>query len=164
MYATPSWKILGAWARLLEVPGWSHVYVTNSSSYGRIDELVRCIKDLPQVGLNAGAPGKQGPRTFASGSNRLFSRDVVSQILEARRQLDRGLLEDLAIGDLFTRLGIVLTPLRTAYLSNAKEVAPLDDHQLRSCFHFRVKALSGSILEQTDMMTLLHRRVATLER
>jgi hypothetical protein len=79
---------------------------TTSTCYVDFDRLLATASESPPFGLYAGDIMTKRKVSFVGGAAILFSRDVVEQLVanEALMRLD--VHEDVAIGELFARLGI----------------------------------------------------------
>jgi hypothetical protein len=135
------------------------LYMTTTSSYVRAGRLLEHARALGQYGVYAGTRVEAGRHAFASGANRLLSRDVVEAIMGSRKYWDRSLLEDLGMGKLVHRLGVQLIALPTLNLEAVDDVNLLPAQLLDENYHFRVK--SGPLDERDDVsvMLALHSRL-----
>ena len=83
VYALQRWKVMGSLTQAL-TEDFTHVYFTTASSYVRVNELQSVVAALPSAGLYGGTPftdAISGVR-FASGANRILSRDVVEAVVK----------------------------------------------------------------------------------
>lgn len=135
------------------------LYMTTTSSYVRAARLLERARDLGPHGVYAGTRVEAGRHAFASGANRLLSRDVVEAIMGSRKYWDRSVLEDLGMGKLVHRLGVQLITLPTLNLQSVDDVGLLPAQLLEENHHFRVK--SGPLDERDDVsvMRALHERI-----
>lgn len=161
-YLTASYKELALFEYFLTNTRARWLYMTTTSSYVRTAALLDAVHRLGQQRLYAGTPIPAGTGIFASGANRLLSRDVVNAVFENRRRWDRGLLEDLGLGRLIRRLGYEMVSLPTMNIGSVEEVETLDVLDLSRCFHYRVK--SGPLEARSDVavMRALDQRLRSL--
>lgn len=135
------------------------LYMTTTSSYVRPRKLLAAASSLGKEAVYAGTPIKAGSLTFASGANRLLSRDVVAAVYENRRRWQRSDLEDVGLGKLTSNLGFSLQPLGTLNVGSFEELAGVTEPSLRSGFHFRLKSGPLDARLDVDLMQALHARV-----
>jgi hypothetical protein len=162
IYATMKWKdlaILDYFLRNSEAP---YLFMTTTSSYVRPAKLLSLVSELPNHEVYAGAVAYQGAN-FAAGNNRLFSRDVVKAILLARRELSCGTIEDLALGNLCSKLGFGLYELPKINITSMEELDSLSDLKIESNFHFRLKSGPHEDRKDVEIMKELHRRVRLID-
>jgi len=157
IYATMKWKDLAILEYFIKHSSSNYLFMTTTSSYIRPAKLSKLVADLPRTELYAGAVAYAGA-DFAAGNNRLFSRDVVKKILDNRKKLDCGVIEDVALGNLCKVLRIPLIELPKCNISSLEELSSLTDVELKNNYHFRLK--SGTISERNDtqIMNELHKR------
>lgn len=162
IYATMKWKDLAIFDDFIKTSSADFLFMTTTSSYVRPKKLLEVVSHFPKMGIYAGAVAYPGAN-FAAGNNRLFSRDVIIQILKARRELSAGTIEDLALGRLCDKLGFRLIELPKINIGALEELDKLSDQQLSENFHFRLK--SGTFNDRNDVMIMqeLHRRVKVLD-
>lgn len=164
VYALQRWKIMGSFTQAL-TEEFTHVYFTTASSYVRVNELLSVVAELPNAGVYAGTPftdAISGTR-FASGANRIFSRDVVEAVVKERKRYRNDVMEDAGLGRLILDMGIELTPLPSLNVSSVKEVGSLTKEDILSNFHFRTTSHVLSERQDAQVMRALHSRVVELE-
>ncbi len=158
-YLTAVYKELALFDFFLSRTTADWLYMTTSSSYVRVDKLLATAGSLSPSRVYAGTRIVAGRREFASGANRLFSRDVVDDVFRSRTLWDRSLLEDLGLGKLAERLGLSVRPLPSLNIDSVAEVWSLPVDILAGSFHYRVK--SGPLDRRNDVgvMRALHERI-----
>ena len=164
VYALQRWKILGSLTQALKEE-FDFVYFTTASSYVRPDRLLQVIESLPRTGLYAGTPhvdAGTGIR-FASGANRILSRDVVEMVVSNRLGYRNDVMEDVGLGDLIIRAGTSLVELPSINVGSFEVLRSLDDSEIERNFHFRMT--SGTLSNRLDaqLMAALHERVNALD-
>ena len=105
--------------------------LTNSSSYIRVDRLLRDLSLLPENGLYAGPPGiVPGIPTdsteglfYVGGGFILISHDVAQLLSEIDASLYFGSADDVAIGRHLFSCGIIATPLAFSNLSYGEPIS-----------------------------------------
>lgn len=141
-----------------------YLLMTTSSSYLRISQLTNFLNESPRSGLYAGARVCRGNRPFASGANRVLSRDVAERLLSRHKDWRLGYMDDVGMGDLLQRLGYSLTHSESLSISSHKELMALDQVDLEGVYHIRVKSLDPSgQRNDVKLMKELHYRLGLME-
>jgi len=157
-WATIGAKTLAAFRYALENFDFEYLFRSNSSSYVDSDALVSKTRAFSSQNLYAGFPGKsKDGLDFASGAGILMSRDVVELIVENSHLWRHGLIDDVALADLISRLpetGIELTPLPRVDFQSLLEAKSASKSVIRDGFHFRCK--SGQASETIAIMQYIH--------
>ena len=126
---------------LLADPRRSFRYVlrTNLSSMWSWQRCLAQVAGMPATGVAAGVlfgmaehPGVY----FVSGAGYTLSRDVAAAVVEGAAELDRNLLDDVALGLLLHRRGVRPALMLRCDLVDGKLPAPLDTG---GCHHWRTK-------------------------
>lgn len=137
---------------------------TTTSSYLNLDNLKNAIKKLPRNGLVAGRILEQGSSKFASGSFRIFSRDVVVEFLNQRSKFSTWRPEDQAFGFLVQESGIDVqyVELSSIDVPSLDLLEEIPNGLLSETIHFRLK--SGTLGKRDDIsiMHALHHRLNSL--
>lgn len=162
IYATMKWKDLAILNYFYTQTNANYLFMTTTSSYLRPQELMSTVERLPRSNVYAGAVAYSGA-TFAAGNNRLFSRDVVKRILNARSNLQCGIIEDLALGNLCSRLGVDLIELSKMNISSEEELQFLTDEDIEKEFHFRLTSGTRNNRRDVEIMWALHNRVREID-
>jgi len=158
IYATMKWKDLAILEYFFKNSTANYLFMTTTSSYVDSSKLMNLVSRLPRTDLYAGAVAYSGAN-FAAGNNRLFSRDVVEKILNTRRKLDCGVIEDVALGNLCQLLGYSLYELPKINISSMDELDQLSDSSIEGNFHFRLKSGTASKRDDVKIMLKLHKRM-----
>lgn len=164
LYALQRWKVATSMTQCLRVPDWQYVYFTTASSYVRIDALLERIATLPATGAFAGTRMVEGGtgEVFASGANRVFSRDVVEQIVNQRARYANDVMEDVGVSRLVQSFGVELIAWPSMNISSTAELANLLDRELNSQHHFRLRSEVDGMRQDVALMHELHERVSRL--
>lgn len=137
---------------------------TTTSSYLNLDNLNNAIKKLPRNGLIAGRILEQGSSKFASGSFRVFSRDVVVEFLNQRSKFSTWRPEDQAFGFLVIESGmdVQFVKLSSIDVPSLDLLEEIPNDLLSETIHFRLK--SGTLGKRDDIsiMHALHHRLSSL--
>ncbi len=159
-YLTIPSKELSLFDYFLRQSNADWLYVTTSSSYVRPNKVLEVARSLGQDKVYAGSMIVAGKHRFASGANRIFSRDVVEIIVRKRQAWDRSVLEDLGLGKMLHRQGIALCAIPTLNLDSVEAIDSASNEELDITHHFRLK--SGGLMSRNDvtLMRHLHQRLA----
>lgn len=165
VYALQRWKVIGSFTQAL-AEDFTHAYFTTASSYVRINELIQVVSALPSTGLYAGTPYTDAlsGTHFASGANRVFSRDVIEAVVTERKRYRNDVMEDVGLGRLICEMGYALTPLPSLNVSSLQAVESISDEDILANFHFRTTSGTRSQRQDVSVMNSLHARVIELER
>jgi hypothetical protein len=165
LYALQRWKVVNSMTQALTEPEWNFVYFTTASSYVRPGLLLERISTLPDSGAYAGTRMVEGVtgETFASGANRVFSRDVVELIVRERRHYANDVMEDVGLGRLLARHGIPVTAWPSLNLSSQVELNVVSDGELLEHHHFRLRSEVEGRRNDVALMRALHERILSLE-
>ena len=164
VYALQRWKVLGSFTQALS-EDFTHVYFTTASSYVRIQELMSVVDALPTSEVYAGTSLTDAisGAHFASGANRIFSRDVIEAVVRERKRYRNDVMEDVGLGRLIHQMGIGLTPLATVNVPSVQAVDSLTDEEILANFHFRTTSGDRRQRQDAQVMHALHGRVIDLE-
>jgi hypothetical protein len=162
IYATLKWKDLAVLEHYYSKTDANYLFMTTTSSYIRPFKLMEVISSLPTQGVYAGAVAYQGAG-FAAGNNRLYSRDVVKRILEERKHLQCGVIEDLALGNLCNSLGIQMIELQKRNIGSLEDLDLISDQELNKQFHFRLTSGARTNRQDVKIMHGLHNRIRAID-
>jgi len=164
VYALQRWKIIGSFTQAL-TEDFTHAYFTTASSYVRIHGLIPVVDSLPMSEVYAGTPLTDAisGAHFASGANRIFSRDVIEAVVRERKHYRNDVMEDVGLGRLIHQMGIDLTPLTTVNVPSVQAVDSLTGEGILANFHFRTTSGDRYRRQDAQVMHALHARVIDLE-
>lgn len=164
LYALQRWKVATSMKQCLRVPDWNFVYFTTASSYVRVGALLERTADLPRTGAFAGTLMVEGTtgEEFASGANRIFSRDVVQHIVERRSEYANDVMEDVGVSRLVAQMGVKLTPWPSMNVRSIDDIEDLPDSQIAFHHHFRLRSEVNGQRQDVVLMHRLHERVNAL--
>lgn len=158
IYLTHRWKELALLNYFVTHTDYDFIYMTTSSSYLRLNQLLNVVSSFQEAVVYAGSiPNVSG--RFASGANRLISRDAAVAILSNRLKWSPRWLGDYGLGRLCESIGIYCQELNTLNIDSVDGVDSLSVNQIKQNHHFRLK--SGAINKRNDIeiMQRLHSRV-----
>ena len=153
-YLNFQWKFLALLKYFLEETDFDFIFATTTSSMIKPFALQRLVSKFnPEENIYAGVKPYEGAN-FAGGNNRLLSRRAANMIIENRWRIDPGTIEDKAMGELFSKLGVQFIELPSLNITDYEGLnSPTLTQDLISNFHIRVK--SGTFEEREDVL-LMH--------
>lgn len=123
---------------------YDFVVRTTSNSLFNIEKLTQFMRERIDVGLlYAGREVKSLNRpSFISGSFLILNKDAIKELLLYRKYHNYGVLDDVAIGRLFTALGERVTKAfgSSIDLPNMNSITNLSSTEMRKAVHFRCKS------------------------
>ena len=143
---------------------YDHLITTTSSSYINFQRLKEEIDLLPNNKCVAGRIVQQNNNRFASGTFRIFSRDVVEEIVKNQFNFAYWLPEDLALGRALSLIpDIQWVTLNSINLQDINSLENLTDNSLKEVVHFRLT--SGTLKNRNDVgiMKALHSRLEAIK-
>jgi hypothetical protein len=134
---------------------------TTTSSYLNVEKLKRRIAELPRTGVIGGRVVEQNSVKFASGSFRIFSRDVVENFLIHRKLFSTWRPEDQAFGFLTKDSGKVVeyVSMGSVDIDSLASLNELTNVDLSNVVHFRLKSGSLKNRGDIDLMINLHEKL-----
>lgn len=152
-YATYKWKEIGIFAHALKNYEFDFVFTTTTSSYIKPKTLINILSQKPTHRYYGGMIPYIGA-DFASGSNRIFSRDVIQLIVDKRNRLSCGIVEDVSVAKLLRENGILPDILKGLNLDSIEQLDSLSADEIFDNYHFRLK--SGSLEKRNDVTLFKH--------
>lgn len=140
----------------------TYLYLTNTSSYVRLDLLLRDIQRRPESKQYLGTINDQGKFRYASGSNRLLSRDLVTLLYHSRSHWDFSSLDDVSMGRMLANNFIKPDSIPSCSLDRAEDIELLTLEQLEKLVHYRLKADRSGVRIDSELMWHLHDRITTM--
>ena len=138
------------------------LFQTNVSSYLRVESLQNILNKYNEnETVYAGAIINPDDNNFqiVSGAGKLLSRKLVLEILENKNLLKFDNLEDVALAELISKLGVKASELRRLDLPNLPTIKKYSDLELDEYFHFRCKSDSNPRIDG-QIMEELHQRLS----
>lgn len=162
--ATVRWKLLAGLNWAVQHREFDYVYVTTSSSYVSWPRLLTVVDALPRTGVYAGTPMTSAAgMPFASGANRLLSRDVVEYVLANTDAYPVAEWEDVGLSMCVQGMGVGVTPLPTLNIPTTWNLEMLSDDALDANYHFRVKSGPLHCRGDIEIMKRLHARMTAID-
>jgi hypothetical protein len=140
---------------------YDYLVTVTTSSYLNLMLLRKEITLLPSKNVIAGRIIEQNKIKFASGCFRVFSRDVVEEILSQKKLYSKWRAEDLAYGYLvkLAKLNAQFIDLKSIDLDTAQKVNELSEQEIQTIVHFRLKSGPNSNRADVEIMRSLHERI-----
>lgn len=160
-YPLVRWKELSYFQYFLEHSQADFLITTTNSSYLNLKVISEFLQNLEPSEVYLGpSPFKEAK--FVSGSFRIFSRDVIKEIVVNRTRWNLWDLEDVAIGKLIDSLGVKSSFFPANNLDSIEKIEGLTQTYLKSQMHFRLK--SGTMKDRQDvpLMKFLHARIGNV--
>lgn len=143
---------------------YGYLVTTTSSSYINLEELKATIKKLSIEKCVAGRIIEQNNEKFPSGTFRIFSRDVIKEIVKRERSFSYWLPEDLALGRLLKTIdNITWTNLKSVNIPDSTALDNLSDVELKNIVHFRLTSGTLENRNDTNLMRHLHERMKNIK-
>jgi hypothetical protein len=134
---------------------WEATWISNTSSYVRLDELQNWMEGRSGQGVYAGARTVYRGNEFVSGTGVFMSRDVVEAVVANREEWEHDFLIDVALGRLCGRLGIGITHIPRLDIPHASFLDTVEPGEVLSYLHFRCKS-NPRPEEEIRIMQRLH--------
>ncbi len=144
----------------LEFTDANFLYMTNTSSYIRLELLNELTRTIQRDNVYGGTMLTFQSIRFASGANRIFSRDVVRHIADNINDWDFRYLNDVLIGKLMSCVDFHEVEIPSLVFSTVDEINSVSDSVLNQAIHYRLK--SGELSNRIDkhLMHLIHSRLS----
>lgn len=101
--------------------------------------------------------GSRSP--FASGANRILSRDVVSFVRDNFHKWDFRYLDDVALGLLLRRQNLFCPEIPSLTFANMQALNDAPDKSLQNAVHFRLKDEQANRRDDWKLMLRLQERL-----
>jgi len=116
------YKTIAMFEHALQTKEFDYLFRPNSSLYVNQHKLVEWLTDKPLTNFASGLNGVGVDKIlFLHGSGYILSRDVVELIVKHKDEWNHSLIDDVAIGDLMLKKGIVFDRTFTAMGIQIKE-------------------------------------------
>lgn len=165
-YFSLRWKMVAGYQALLNECDFDLVYMATTSSYVNIPRLLELTADLPTSGVYAGSRiyDVRSGIEFASGANRMMSRDVLELIVANRARYTSRHPEDLDLGRMLTGLGVQVRELPTMNIASQAELDAFTDDELDVSHHFRLTSGPRRRRGDVPLMQALHTRMQRINQ
>lgn len=132
---------------------------TITSSYLNIPVLEEALSQVSPINFLGGRIEKSGEMEFQQGSFRVYSRDVVANLVAHSKSYKHWKIEDIAMGTLAAKHYDKLSNLPNKTLTSVEEVELLSDEDLKTTISYRCKSTNGNMRIDSQIMGLLHQRI-----
>ena len=161
-YNTTRTKTLGIMKHFLNETSDDFLLITTSSSYIVTSRLMEFVEELSDSVAIVGSKPYESA-TFLSGSNILFSRNLVEKIIKNRIKWDPTLLNDLGLGKLLKKLQVEMKSIPLKNISSLEGLQNISDIELKDFYHFRLKSQqrlgSDKLRNDVAIFHALHKRI-----
>lgn len=137
------------------------LYMSNTSSYVNLQNLIELIKNLSKNKIYGGTMINFAGIKFASGANRLLSRDTVQFLVNEFKNWDFQYIDDVSMGKLLAseKINEVIVP--SIAFSKIDEINAMDLETIKSTIHFRLKSGARNSRNDVELMQYLHSIIVT---
>lgn len=132
---------------------------TITSSYINVELLENVLSQISPTGFLGGRIEKSGEMEYQQGSFRVYSRDVVTEIVENSHRYKHWKIEDIAMGDLVSKYYSLFTGLPNCTLESLADVESLTREDLKKMVSYRCKSSIDNRRIDSQIMNLLHKRI-----
>ena len=148
---------IGLFKYFLESTTADFLYISNTSSYLNLKKFLETIESFPDHKVYGGTIVELPELKFASGANRIISRDLVQYLVDNFKKWEFQYLCDLSMGKFLS--GQVENEVLIPSLSftTIAEIENADENILKQTPHFRLK--SGPLTNRIDdqLMIRIHK-------
>jgi hypothetical protein len=142
---------------------FDYLVTTITSSYLNVHALEEYLSAVTTSRFVGGRIEQSGNLTYQQGSFRVYSRNVVRDLVKNSKKYKHWKIEDIAMGDLTSLFEQKLTSIPNRTLQNVQEVELLTVEDLRSTISYRCKATEKGRRVDSEIMGLLHRRIMSIQ-
>ena len=161
-YVTHRWKALSLMRYFLDNTEHEYLLSTTTASYINLRALSATVNGFESGDLYFGALPYEGAG-FVSGSNRILSRETVKKVISSKKYWTPGIIEDLALGQLLKKVGILPTYIPILNISSLQELDDLDYETFQRNYHFRLKSGTNDNRNDVSIMRALHLKYGSIE-
>lgn len=136
---------------------------TITSSYLNIQALEEYLSVITSPRFVGGRIEQSGSLTYQQGSFRVYSRDVVCDLVKNSKKYRHWKIEDIAMGNLTSLFVHKVTSMPNRTLQTAQDVDSLTEEDLRSTISYRCKATENGKRIDSKIMGLLHSRILNIQ-
>lgn len=111
-------RTIEAYGHSLTIPGWTHLARPHSSCYVHKRKMAEYVDALPDTDVMYGLQANtvHGESFLAGCGHYIFSRDVITKLVEHKDKWDHTIMEDNAVSKLSQSIGIPWGKIRTCSL------------------------------------------------
>lgn len=136
---------------------------TITSSYLNLQALEEYLSQITSPRFVGGRIEKSGTLIYQQGSFRVYSRDVVCELVKNSKRYKHWKIEDIAMGNLTSLLQNEITSMPNRTLQTVQDVDSLTETDLRSTISYRCKATENGKRIDSKIMKLLHSRILNIQ-
>jgi hypothetical protein len=151
-------KNISAFRKSLEFD-FDFLVTTITSTYINTALLQEALSLVPASNYIGGRIEQSGIMNYQQGSFRVFSRDVVENLVQNSHRYKHWKIEDIAMGDLVSKYYSSLSELPNLTLHSISDVYTLKPEDLKKTISYRCKAIDGEKRVDSEIMKLLHHRI-----
>jgi hypothetical protein len=161
MYLTGRWRQLAVMQYFLNKKNFEYLLFVTSATYLNTERLRKVILALNNEYVYAGPVfGNPTENQFVSGAHMLFNKNSVEILLRNRKYIPVELLNDLGLGVAFAKMGICPQNLGTLNLSNSNQLKVINQEELETYHHFRLKSFMNGKRNDVKLFHELHKRLS----
>lgn len=138
---------------------FNFLVTTITSSYLNLTLLEKFLEEVEPKNFLGGRIEKSGDMSYQQGSFRVYSRDVVENLVEHSNKYKHWKIEDIAMGTLAASLYSEFTEIPNKTLQSVTEVDKLTKEDLETTISYRCKSLENGIRNDVKVMLSLHERI-----
>jgi hypothetical protein len=138
---------------------YDFLVTTITSSYVNVALLEKALGQITPSAFVGGRIEKSGEMEYQQGSFRVYSRDVVSKLVENSHRYKHWKIEDIAMGDLVSRYYFQFSPLANCTLESLADVESLTREELKNTISYRCKSFKETKRTDSQIMKSLHKRI-----
>jgi hypothetical protein len=136
-----------------------HIIFTTSSSYINLKALTEILNKTPSSNIVAGRIIERNGTKFPSGSFRVFSPDVLTNVLQNLDGYRYWLPEDLALGGVLSKMNVKFLNIASLDLDSIDSIEKLSEAEILNVPHFRLKSEIQGRRIDVELMKRLHLRI-----
>jgi hypothetical protein len=160
MYLTTRWRQLAVMQFFLNKKDFDYLLFITSATYLNTERLRKVIQTLNDEYVYAGPVfGNPTEDQFVSGAQMLFNKKSVEILLRNKKSIPVELLNDLGLGVAFARIGIRPQNLSTLNLSDSNQLKEINQKELETYHHFRLKSFKDGKRNDVRLFHELHGRL-----
>ena len=130
----------------------NYLYISNTSSYLNLDTLLKLVESFPKEKVYGGTMVQAPQVKFASGANRILSRDLVIYLVDNFNKWKFQYLCDLSMGKLLADQNLNEVEIPSLAFTSVSEISETDQSAIKSSPHFRLK--SGTLKSRNDHLLM----------
>lgn len=135
---------------------YEYLVTTITSSYVNVPKLKAYLSENKSTHFAGGRIEKSGEMDYQQGSFRVYSREVVLELVKNSKHYQHWKIEDIAMGKLVNSLGFQVTPMPNITLNTRSDILKLTHKELHETISYRCKSQQGEIRFDSQIMKELH--------